>query len=67
VEADAVHEAIAANELAGSLVTAQPELEDDVLFGARALCVLEARFADRLLGAWSRGRSSLHEPLVAAR
>lgn len=66
VEADAVHEVIAANELAGSLVAAEPDLEDDVLFGARALCALEARFADRLLGAWSQGRSSLHEPLVAA-
>jgi hypothetical protein len=47
-------------------VAAEPDLEDDVLFGARALCALEARFADRLLGAWSRGRSSLHEPLVGA-
>ena len=66
VEADAVHESIAANDLAGSLVAQEPALEDDVLFGVRALCVLEARFADRLITSWQTGRSSLVEPLVAA-
>jgi hypothetical protein len=55
VEADAVHEAIAANELAGSFVQAEPALEDEVLFGARALLETEARFAEHLLGAWSAG------------
>ena len=66
VEADAVHEAVAANDLAGSLVAAEPELEDDVLFGARALCVVEATFAERLIAAWRAGRSSLLEPPIAA-
>jgi hypothetical protein len=66
VEADAVHEAIAANDLAGSLVAAEPALEDDVLFGAKASCALEAAFAARALDAWRAGRSSLLEPLVAA-
>ncbi|HYG73141.1 MAG TPA: iron-containing redox enzyme family protein [Actinomycetota bacterium] len=65
VEADAVHESIAANDLAGSLIAQEPALEDDVLFGTRALCVVEATFAQRLIGAWSAGRSSLVEPLVA--
>jgi hypothetical protein len=65
VEADAVHESIAANDLAGSLIQQEPALEDDVLFGARALCALEATFAERLIGAWRAGRSSLVEPLVA--
>jgi hypothetical protein len=59
VEADAVHESVAANDLAGSLVTSEPALEDDVVFGARALCVVEATFATRLLDAWRAGRSSL--------
>ena len=66
VEADAVHEAIAANELAGSLVAEDPRLEADVLFGARALCALEATFADRAISAWRAGRSSLREPRLAA-
>jgi hypothetical protein len=66
VEADAVHEAIAANDLAGSLVAVEPGLEDDVLFGARALCVVEATFAGRLIAAWRAGRSSLLEPPMAA-
>ncbi len=59
VEADAVHESIAANDLAGSLVAADPALEADVLFGARALLATEATFAQHLLEAWSAGRSSL--------
>ncbi len=59
VEADAVHEAVAANDLAGSLLAQEPDLEDDVLLGARALCAVEGRFANRLLSAWRSGRSSL--------
>jgi hypothetical protein len=66
VEADAVHESIAANDLAGSLIAQEPSREDDVLFGVRALCALEATFAERLIVAWSAGRSSLVEPLVTA-
>jgi heme oxygenase-like protein len=64
VEADAVHESVAANDLAGSLIADEPEREDDVLFGARALCAVEATFATRLLEAWRAGRSSLLEPLA---
>ena len=66
VEADAVHESIAANDLAGSLIVEDPRLEEDILFGARALCALEATFAERLLASWRAGRSSLLEPLMAA-
>lgn len=66
VEADAVHEAIAANDLAGSLVEQEPELEEVVVFGARAVLLLEARFAERLLHAWRAGRSSLRIPLRTA-
>uniref|UniRef100_UPI00374E1EC0 iron-containing redox enzyme family protein n=1 Tax=Clavibacter michiganensis TaxID=28447 RepID=UPI00374E1EC0 len=36
VEADAVHEQLAAHDLAGGLVESAPELLDDVLFGAAA-------------------------------
>jgi Iron-containing redox enzyme len=59
VEADAVHEAIAAVDLAGGLVRTEPALAGDVLWGARALATLEARWSAELLSAWEAGRSSL--------
>jgi Iron-containing redox enzyme len=59
VEADAVHEAIAAWDLAGGLARVEPHLADDILFGARALLALEARWAEHLLGAWRSEQSSL--------
>jgi hypothetical protein len=59
VEADAVHEAVAAVDLAGGLARQEPELTGDILWGARALMVVEGRWARSLLGAWDRGRSSL--------
>ena len=63
VEADAVHEAIAAVDLAGGLARQEPELADDILWGAAALAAVEARWAGSLLGAWERGESSLRRPL----
>src|SRR4051812_45650935 len=66
VEADAVHEAIAAVDLAGGLVRQQPELCADVLWGARALVVVDARWAAHLLDAWHHGRRSLRLPLAHA-
>jgi len=65
VEADAVHENIAAWDLAGGLATADPELTPDILWGASALLALEARWATHLLSAWQRGETSLLEPLAA--
>jgi heme oxygenase-like protein len=59
VEADAVHENIAAWDLADGLATADPALADDILFGARALLALEARWGEHLLGCWERQQSSL--------
>jgi hypothetical protein len=63
VEADAVHENIAAYDLAGGLARQEPELAEDILFGARALLHLEDRFGRSLLGAWEEGESSLRTPL----
>jgi hypothetical protein len=60
VEADAVHEAVAAHDLAQGLAVAEPDLVGDILFGAAALLHLEARFAGHLLGRWAAGQSSLH-------
>jgi hypothetical protein len=69
VEADSVHENIAAYDLAGGLAHQEPELSGQILFGVRALLVCERRFASHLLGAFEGGRSSLlaaqPEPLAA--
>jgi hypothetical protein len=59
VEADAVHEAVAAVDLAGGLARQEPDVAADILWGARALMILEARWARMLLSAWERGESSL--------
>ena len=63
VEADAVHEAVAAHDLAGGLARCEPEVAADIVFGARALMLLETRFAEPILAAWGEGRSSLRAPL----
>jgi len=64
VEADAVHENIAAWDLAGGLAAEEPEVAADILFGARALLQVEARWARHLMDAWERGETSLLSPLV---
>jgi hypothetical protein len=67
VEADAVHESIAAWDLAHGLARAEPELADDILFGARALFALEARWAQHLLDSWRAGATSLTRSLEIGR
>ncbi len=59
VTADAVHENIAAVDLAGGLARQQPELERDILWGAATLVALDANLARHVLGAWEEGVSSL--------
>jgi hypothetical protein len=63
VAADAVHEAIAAVDLAGGLARREPALAGDILWGARALTALDGRWTRSLLAAWEQGRSSLLRPL----
>jgi hypothetical protein len=63
VEADAVHEAVAAVDLAGGLARLEPALARDILWGASALVTVEARWARRLLDAWADDRTSLRRPL----
>lgn len=65
VLADAVHENVAAVDLAGGLVAQDPTLTGDVLFGARCLVALDAAFAEHLLGCWQDGRSTLRQPALA--
>jgi len=67
VEADAVHEQIAAVDLAGGLARQEPGLAADILWGARALAALEARWAAHLLDSWAAGRTSLLAPLGLGR
>ena len=63
VIADAVHENIAAVDLAGGLAEHDPAVAADVLWGARALVAVEARAARHMMDAWEAGRSSLRQPL----
>lgn len=63
VEADAVHEQIAARDLAGGLADARPELAEEILFGAAACLALEGAVGAHELEAWHAGRSSLRTPL----
>jgi hypothetical protein len=69
VEADSVHEQIAAHDLAGGLARDEPSLTADILFGARALLYLEGLWAHHLLAHWRAGTSSLledtHQPAPA--
>jgi hypothetical protein len=65
VEADAIHESIAAVDLAGGLAHQQPLLTQDILWGAATLVELDGRFACHLLGAWELGISSLRGRLSA--
>ncbi|MFA4929147.1 MAG: iron-containing redox enzyme family protein [Patulibacter sp.] len=67
VEADAVHESIAAVDLAGGLAQQELSLGQDAIFGAAALLALEDRFARQVLAAWDADESSLRQPLPAAR
>ncbi len=66
VTADAIHEAVAAVDLAGGLARQQPELTGDILWGAATLVALDGRWAQRMLGAWENGLSSLRIPLTPA-
>jgi hypothetical protein len=65
VLADAVHENIAAVDLAGGLARQRPDLASQILWGARALVFCENRWAAHLLGSWGAGRSSLLPELTA--
>ena len=58
VEADSLHEQIAARDLAGALALEAPHLAKDILFGARALTLIDERWGRHVLGAWRRGESS---------
>jgi hypothetical protein len=66
VEADAAHEAIAAHDLAGALAVDDPEVAPDIVFGARAMVLLDLAQARYVFERWERGETSLRAPLAAA-
>ena len=59
VKADEVHQYIAVNELVGGLLETEPDQAGAIMFGARALGLVEGAFADHVVSAWNDGRSSL--------
>jgi hypothetical protein len=59
VTADALHEQLAAHDLCGGLAEAEPELTEDIVFGAAACLHVDNRFAEYVLGRWHDDRSSL--------
>jgi hypothetical protein len=58
VEADAVHEQIAAHDLCGSYVRQHPDAIADVLFGARCSLAIDDLFAHHLLTEWDHSPRS---------
>lgn len=59
VEADAVHEQIAARDMAGSLAEDHPASLRDILFGAAASLVVDGAVSAHMLERWQSGESSL--------
>ncbi|MGI8612669.1 MAG: iron-containing redox enzyme family protein [Nocardioidaceae bacterium] len=59
VEADAVHEQVAVRNICGQLVADQPDLFREVMFGAGACLLLDARSAEFTLERWEANLSSL--------
>ncbi len=66
MDIDAHHEVVALQSLAGGLASDEPELAADILFGARAVMLVEERFARHLLDAWAERSTSLLAPLPPA-
>ena len=62
VEADEVHQHIALNDLVGGFLATEPTESSAVLFGARAVSLVESAFADHVVSAWKSDRSSLWIP-----
>lgn len=69
VEADAVHEQIAAHDLCGAYAVAHPDTAADILFGASCCLAIDDALAGHLLSCWRAGQSSLRtltQPQTAA-
>ena len=62
VAADVVHERMAIDDMVAGRLEQEPETAIDVVFGARALSLVEGRFASDLLRAWRGGGNALFAP-----
>ncbi|HEY0717302.1 MAG TPA: iron-containing redox enzyme family protein [Streptosporangiaceae bacterium] len=61
VEADAVHEQIAAHDLCGGYAAQRPGAAADILFGASCCLALDNALATHLLSCWRAGLPSLRQ------
>ena len=66
VQADAVHEQVAAYDLAGALAEQEPDRVPDIMFGAASCLAMDALVARHVVGAWEAGRSALRAPVGVA-
>jgi Iron-containing redox enzyme len=66
VEADAVHEMLAAYDLAGALGRDDPRLAADIVFGARSMLLVDVVAATRTMHSFEAGVSSLRRRVAAA-
>ncbi|MFD8493778.1 iron-containing redox enzyme family protein [Amycolatopsis sp. NPDC059657] len=64
VEADAVHEQIAAHDLCGGYAHDHPESIPDILFGAACALTVDNAMANHLLETWKTGASGLRRTLT---
>ncbi len=62
VEADEEHQYIAVDDLVGGLLETEPDQGGEVLFGAKAVGLVERLFAQQVVSAWREGRTSLCTP-----
>jgi heme oxygenase-like protein len=61
VEADAVHEQVAARDVCGAVVAADPGLLPDVVFGAACTLYLDHLSGEELLARWGAGADDTQE------
>ncbi|MFG1942685.1 iron-containing redox enzyme family protein [Nonomuraea sp. NPDC048826] len=59
VQADAVHEQIAAHDLCAGLAAAEPALAGDILYGAACALAVDRIWAGHVMEHWERGEPSL--------
>jgi len=62
VEADESHQHVAVDDLVGGLLEAEPDQAGAVLFGAKAVALIERNFAEHVTSAWKNDRTSLWTP-----
>jgi hypothetical protein len=66
VTADALHEQLALHDLCGSLAEDEPELAEDILFGAATALYLGNLSAEQMLECWHAHETSLRDGAAAA-